>query len=205
MSGLFAFTIGAYAGDKDGHTVSSTEGSEDTVSNDGRKDAPTQIIHVGDRAGKTKSDKVTYPVVKLDEVLASTKGLLIVKLGTEWCGPCKTLARTMKSMASNPSSYNASSVGRVGFASLNADESEDSWRSLRQGGGIPQLVAFYNGKRIPLIENGNSKMNIIGGMSESEMAAVIRDTTASVQSTKASSSSTSVDAAAEAERKASRR
>jgi len=66
-------------------------------------------------------------------------GLLIIKFGADWCGPCKKIAPTYKKFI-NVSTEN------ILFADIDVDENLDLYMALKKHKmvqGIPVFLAFY--------------------------------------------------------------
>ena len=92
--------------------------------------------------------QVKYPIItKLDKLndlsrcLQENPGVFIMKLGAEWCGPCKRIESLVKScMDQAPSN--------VQCAIIDVDESFEIYgflKTKRVVNGIPAILAYYSG------------------------------------------------------------
>ena len=74
-------------------------------------------------------------------ITANRDGILVFKLGAEWCGPCKKAKPLIYSLAEQMPS-------NVTVMDIDVDDSFDlyAWlKSKRQVNGIPVLLAYYPG------------------------------------------------------------
>ena len=74
-------------------------------------------------------------------LLKSNPGLVIVKLGATWCGPCKKIAHIVEA-------FFASSPPEVICADIDVDESIDLYSYLKQRrmvNGIPVILMYKRG------------------------------------------------------------
>ena len=78
---------------------------------------------------------------------------LVVMVGTEWCGPCQQMKKTL------PQVRERGLLGRVAFATVNADDEAELARKITGGGPVPQLVMF---RRTP---QGWMRRKLVGGQS----------------------------------------
>jgi thioredoxin 1 len=75
------------------------------------------------------------------DLLANNPGLIIIKFGATWCGPCKVIAP-------NVHRFFASSPENVICADIDADESFDVYsylKSKRMINGIPVILCYKKG------------------------------------------------------------
>jgi thiol-disulfide isomerase/thioredoxin len=75
------------------------------------------------------------------DLLKVNPGLIIVKLGATWCGPCKQIAPVVEA-------FFASSPANVICADIDVDESFDLYAFLKQKkmvNGIPVMLMYYKG------------------------------------------------------------
>ena len=75
------------------------------------------------------------------KVLEANPGLVIVKLGATWCGPCKKIAHVVHA-------FFASSPQNVVCADIDVDESFDLYAVLKQKkmvNGIPVILLYKKG------------------------------------------------------------
>ena len=74
-------------------------------------------------------------------LLKVNPGLVIVKLGATWCGPCKTIAHIVEA-------FFATSPANVICADIDVDESIDLYAYLKQRkmvNGIPVMLMYKKG------------------------------------------------------------
>ena len=98
-------------------------------------------------AGKAKQ-QITKQVISVFnsrdefiELLKVNPGLVIVKLGATWCGPCKRIAHIVEG-------FFASSPSNVICADIDIDESFDLYsylKSKRMVNGIPVMLCYKKG------------------------------------------------------------
>lgn len=85
------------------------------------------------------------------DVLQAT-GVVIVKFGAQWCGPCKMLAPALESVSKE---Y----VGKITIKDMDVDANVAT--AAKYGvRGIPQMTAFFNGKPV---------LNVVGARSQSQL------------------------------------
>lgn len=74
-------------------------------------------------------------------LLKQNPGIVIVKLGATWCGPCKRIAHIVEA-------FFASSPNNVICADIDVDESIDLYAALKQKrmvNGIPVILLYKKG------------------------------------------------------------
>ena len=86
---------------------------------------------------------------------------ILVDFWAEWCMPCRALAPVLEELSKE---Y----AGKIRFAKLNVDESQDipAKFGIR---GIPTLILFQNGKKVNELV-GNQPKDRIRTMLEQSMA-----------------------------------
>jgi len=75
------------------------------------------------------------------DLLKQNPGLVIIKLGATWCGPCKQIAHVVEA-------FFASSPPNVICADVDVDESFDLYSCLKQKrmvNGVPVLLVYVKG------------------------------------------------------------
>src|SRR5437016_4042782 len=80
----------------------------------------------------------TFTDVNFDDTVLKSGGPVLVDFWAEWCGPCKRLAPTVDSLASD---Y----AGKVTVGKLNVDDNPNT-ASKFQIRGIPTLLLFKGGQ-----------------------------------------------------------
>jgi len=97
------------------------------------------------------SDKVkTFTDSNFDESIG--KGVVLVDLWAEWCGPCRRLAPAVDALASE---YD----GRATVAKLNIDENPNTPTKYRVL-GIPTLLVFKDGSLVDTLVGLREKAEI---------------------------------------------
>lgn len=77
------------------------------------------------------------------KLLEMNPGLVIIKLGAEWCGPCKKIAPVLEG-------FFASSPDNVVCADIDVDESFDFYAYLKNKkmvNGIPVILCYKKGNK----------------------------------------------------------
>jgi thioredoxin 1 len=75
------------------------------------------------------------------ELLKNNPGIIVVKLGATWCGPCKKIAHVVEA-------FFATSPPEVICADIDVDESFDlysAYKRLRIVNGIPTMLCYKRG------------------------------------------------------------
>jgi thioredoxin 1 len=76
-------------------------------------------------------------------LLANNPGLIIIKLGAEWCGPCKTIKPVVHG-------FFATSPPNVVCADIDVDKSFDFYsflKSKKMVNGIPVMLCYKKGNK----------------------------------------------------------
>ena len=76
-------------------------------------------------------------------LLSNNPGLIIIKLGAEWCGPCKRIAPVLEG-------FFASSPDTVLCCDIDVDESFDFYaflKSKKMVNGIPVILCYKKGNQ----------------------------------------------------------
>jgi thioredoxin 1 len=83
--------------------------------------------------------------------------IVVVKLGAEWCGPCKMVAPKFSEMADNVHrnlrkfhDEGVQNLPTCSFISIDVDnvcaDTGGKWGDYLQCGGVPMFIVFFNGK-----------------------------------------------------------
>jgi len=83
--------------------------------------------------------------------------ILVVKLGAEWCAPCKMIAPKFSEMAGNVHAnlrkfheQGVPNLPTCSFISIDIDntcaDTGSKWAEQLQCGGVPMFLVFFNGK-----------------------------------------------------------
>jgi thioredoxin-like negative regulator of GroEL len=62
---------------------------------------------------------------------------MLIMVGTDWCGPCQLMKRTIL-----PQVRQRGLLARVAFAVVNADREQELAEQITGGGPVPQLVMY---------------------------------------------------------------
>jgi thioredoxin-like negative regulator of GroEL len=89
---------------------------------------------------------------------------MVVMVGTDWCGPCQTMKRTIL-----PKLRERGLFKRVSFACVNADQDSKLAKELTGGGPVPQLVVYRK------TERGWLRHKLIGGQSVEKVEQFIKE------------------------------
>ena len=73
----------------------------------------------------------------LDYKERTSKGLVLVDIKTEWCGPCKAMAPVLEELA-------IEYTGKVTFGKIDADENPETSKDL-QIRSVPTLLLYKDG------------------------------------------------------------
>ena len=87
-----------------------------------------------------------------DEFVNALDTLNIVKVGAEWCGPCRTLEQTIAGLTDEE-------VNGVLLGEIDADDewAEDKIAELKIR-GIPVMIAFKGGEEKERVQGGMTKV-----------------------------------------------
>ena len=90
-----------------------------------------------------------------DEFVNAPDTLNIVKVGAEWCGPCRTIEQTIAGLTDEE-------VSGVLLGEIDADDewAEDKIAELKIR-GIPVMLAFKGGEEKERIQGGMTKVALI--------------------------------------------
>jgi len=80
-------------------------------------------------------------LTEFQNALQNNPGVFIMKLGAEWCGPCKRIEGLVKSCIEQ-------APANVQCAVIDVDESLDIYSFLKKNrvvNGIPAILAYYQG------------------------------------------------------------
>lgn len=87
-----------------------------------------------------------------DEFVNAPDTLNVVKVGSEWCGPCRTLEQTIAGLTTEE-------VSGVLLGEIDADDewAEDKIDELKIR-GIPVMIAFKGGEEKERVQGGMTKV-----------------------------------------------
>ena len=87
-----------------------------------------------------------------DEFINSPNTLNIIKIGAEWCGPCRTIEQNIASLTPDE-------VSGVLLGEIDADDewAEDKLVELNIR-GIPVMIAFKDGEEKERVQGGMTKV-----------------------------------------------
>jgi thioredoxin 1 len=90
-----------------------------------------------------------------DEFVNAPDTLNIVKVGAEWCGPCRTIEQTIAGLTDEE-------VSGVLLGEIDADDewAEDKITELKIR-GIPVMIAFKGGEEKERVQGGMTKVALI--------------------------------------------
>ena len=66
---------------------------------------------------------------------------VVVKFGADWCGPCRSMDKSLDLLESRFSN-------RARFLKINVDEKPELFAYYRSGSGVPQIMIFRDGEVI---------------------------------------------------------
>lgn len=104
--------------------------------------------------GAAEHARVITSATQFDELIAATKGTVIVDFHAEWCGPCKMLGPVLEEVA-------AESGGKVTLFKIDVDQ-------------VPELAQRYEINAIPAVyrfEDGTMKDKKLGYMGKKAVQA----------------------------------
>jgi len=117
------------------------------------------------------------------KVMSETGRPMVVMVGTDWCGPCQKMEKTVL-----PEVRRRGLLGRVAFALVNADREQKLAGKLIGRGPVPQLIMFHR------TDKGWRKKKLVGGQSVETVESFIR--TAGLSEEAAEGESDAVEATA---------
>ena len=90
-----------------------------------------------------------------DEFVNAPDTLNVVKVGAEWCGPCRTIEQTIAGLTDEE-------VSGVLLGEIDADDewAEDKIAELKIR-GIPVMLAFKGGEEKERVQGGMTKVALI--------------------------------------------
>jgi thioredoxin 1 len=90
-----------------------------------------------------------------DEFVNAPDTLNIVKVGAEWCGPCRTIEQTIAGLTDEE-------VSGVLLGEIDADDewAEDKIAELKIR-GIPVMIAFKGGEEKERVQGGMTKVALM--------------------------------------------
>ncbi len=92
---------------------------------------------------------------------------VLVDFNATWCGPCRMMGRVIEEIDED--------YKNIVFLKVDTDE----YPEIAQKFGvmsIPNLVAFKNGKRIPIVHDGEKEEALLGALPEEAFREVLNDT-----------------------------
>jgi thioredoxin-like negative regulator of GroEL len=107
------------------------------------------------------------------KVTAETGKPLMVMVSTDWCVPCQQMKKAVL-----PQVREHGVLGRVAFASVNADREQELAQKLTGGGPVPQLV-IYRKTRL-----GWVRRRLVGGQNVETVEKFINEAVAQTESDK---------------------
>lgn len=121
----------------------------------GANEAPVNVPETAIAGAKTEQSVAkddSYDEAR--RVTTETGRPMVVMVGTDWCGPCQMMKKTIL-----PRVREHGLLRRVAFALVNADRQRDLAEKLTGGGPVPQLVMF---RKTP---EGWMRRKLVGGQS----------------------------------------
>eukprot|EP00747_Dinoflagellata_sp_TGD_P166799 gnl/TRDRNA2_/TRDRNA2_190152_c0_seq1.p1 gnl/TRDRNA2_/TRDRNA2_190152_c0~~gnl/TRDRNA2_/TRDRNA2_190152_c0_seq1.p1 ORF type:complete len:233 (-),score=44.63 gnl/TRDRNA2_/TRDRNA2_190152_c0_seq1:148-846(-) len=97
---------------------------------------------------------------EFDEILAVADNLVVLNVGTTWCGPCKMFAPTYKTMAAE--------FEKVKFLKLTGDENEQTDKLLKRLGvrSVPVFIFFKDGQEVGDRVVGAKELDVRGAVTK---------------------------------------
>ena len=94
-------------------------------------------------------------IAELDEILANeTNKLVILKIGAQWCSPCRMLERTISEIEESDS-------GNVVFYGVDVDEAETELLEKYMIQSVPVMLFFNDGLQIDRIVGARGKSDLL--------------------------------------------
>jgi thioredoxin-like negative regulator of GroEL len=106
------------------------------------------------------SNTTTY--AEAHRITAKTGKPMIIMVGTDWCGPCQQMKKSIL-----PEVRKHGMFKDVSFAMVNADQQQDLARKLTGGGPIPPLVMYRK------TNDGWKRSKLVGGQSVKKVESFI--------------------------------
>lgn len=91
---------------------------------------------------------------QFDELIAATKGTVIVDFYADWCGPCKLIAPLLDDLAK-------ANIGTVTVLKVDVDQ-HGELAQRHEISSIPALIKFRAGKKVD---------SVVGALGKDELAA----------------------------------
>jgi thioredoxin-like negative regulator of GroEL len=103
--------------------------------------------------------------------MTATGKPLVVMVGTDWCGPCQAMKKTVL-----PKVREHGLFRKVSFAMVNADREQELAQQITGGGPVPQLILYRKTRK------GWFRQKLIGSQSVETVEKFIQDGLAQEQS-----------------------
>lgn len=110
--------------------------------------------------------KVLEKEIDFEKIIQEDKNVL-VDFNATWCGPCRIMGREMEDLEDK--------LKDITFLKVDTDEYPEIAEKFAVV-SIPTMVAFQDGKRINVKENGQESDILLGAKPEDEFESVLRET-----------------------------